>query len=92
MRILNWLLQNGQRFPLVQEADRMMGEQSERVKTSRDYLNAVLEEIQIQQLQMYLEEVEKFHDMERQLCYENGFLFASMLWLEIVEHLRGQKE
>ncbi len=66
-----------------------MGEQSERVQLKIEHLTATLNEEQAQCFQEYWEETNKLCDMERQSCYENGFLFATMIWLETLSRLRG---
>ncbi len=89
MSILKWLFQNGQLFPMSQKEDQIMGEQSERVQLKFEHLTAILNEEQAQCFQAYWEEMNKLCDMERQSCYENGFLLATMIWLETLSRLRG---
>lgn len=89
MDILKWLSQNGQLFPFPPEIDEIMGQQSESVENALTHLRKTLDAEQLQQLQVYLEQSQRLQDMERQLVYENGFLFAVALCLEIVERLSG---
>ena len=92
MSILKWLFQNGQPFPMPKKADKIMGEQSERVQSKFEQLTAILNESQAQCFQAYWEEMNKLCDMERQSCYENGFLFATMIWMETLSRLRGETD
>lgn len=54
----------------------------------RDELEKQLAEKEWTQIRAYLERLEEFHDRERRPTYENGFLLAVSLCLE----LSGQLE
>lgn len=89
MGILKWLSQNGHLFHFPPELDEIMGQRSERVEETLIHLRKTLDAEQLQKLQTYLEQSQRLQDMERQLFYENGFLFAVALCLEISERLSG---
>lgn len=89
MNILKWFFQNKETYPLQPNRDQVMGQQSESVEAALKRLTETFTMEQTERPRNYLEQTEQFMDMERQLAYENGFLLASELWLEIWKRLGG---
>lgn len=91
MDVLKWLSQNKRLFPFPPEQDQIMGEQSEKAEWALEGVRQTLDAGQTAQLNFYLEQLERLQVMEQRLAYENGFLFAYTLWLQLLERLGGFK-
>ena len=83
MDVLKWLFQNKRLFSFPAEQDQIMGEQSEKVERALERLRQTLDAGQTEQLRSYWEQLEQLQAIERRLDYENGFLFACALWLQV---------
>ncbi|MEY8232556.1 DUF6809 family protein [Oscillospiraceae bacterium 50-16] len=91
MDVLKWISQDKRLFSFPQEQDRIMGGQSEKTEQALEQLRQTLNAGQKAQLNAYLEQMEQLQGMEQRLAYENGFLFAYSLWLQIWGRLRGEE-
>lgn len=90
-RILEHFFQGDIIFPLEPEDDRRFGDLGDKVQAQRKQLEKLLEGETLHQMEDYLEQLEQYHDWERRLAYENGFLLAAALCMEISDRLERLK-
>lgn len=87
--ILEHLFQGDIIFPQSSEEERRFAALGDDVQEKKAQIEALLESDSLQAVKDYLELLDQFHDWERLLCYENGFLTATALCLEVWDRLEG---
>ena len=90
--ILAHLFQSDLVFPMDPVEEQRFAALGNRTQERRDDLEKQLTEEKWTQVRAYLELLEEFHDRERRLAYENGFLLAVSLCLELSRRLEGMRE
>lgn len=86
-RILEYFFQNSVVFPLAPEDERQFAKLGEEVEQKREQLKSSLKDDTLHQVEDYLESLEDLHDWERRLAFNDGFLLATALWLEVSDKL-----
>ena len=89
--ILEHLFQGDIIFPLEPGDERRFGDLGDKVQTQKEQLEKLLEGETLRQMEDYLEQLEQYHDWKRCLAYENGFLLAVVLCMEISDRLERLK-
>lgn len=85
--ILEQLFQANLIFPPGQGREKQFAALGEEVHLLKQQLEAKLDD----ELKCYLERLEDFHNLERLLTYENGFLLATALWWQVMGRLGGSE-
>ncbi len=81
--VIEYLFSGDIFYPLAPEDDRRFGKLSELEETKRSAIEPILSP----EIRDYLKILEDYHQMERRLYYESGFLTAITLCREVGERL-----